>query len=107
LKLARAKNPQRFTFTESDKQGVVCCVELILLPDLFGKRPAAYIHKVYTDERSQGKGKATALINKAIAMARKEGCYKVFTICKNDETAKFYERFGMIRDQLGLTLRLS
>jgi len=107
LKLVRAKKPQRFTFTESDREDVVCCVELIILPDLFGERPAAYIHKVYTDESCQRQGRATGLVNQAIAKARKEGCHKIFTICKDEETAKFYERFGMVKDQLGMTLRLS
>ena len=80
-------------------------VELIILPDLFGKRPAAYIHKVYTEDSYQGRGIATSLVKEAISYAKEHGCYKVFLVCRG-ETVSFYRRLGLHEDKVGMVKML-
>ena len=80
-------------------------VEILILPDLFGGRPAAYIHKVYTDSEHQGKGLASGLVREAIEYAKMKGCYKVFLVCR-EGIAPFYERFGFQKGQVEMRLKL-
>ena len=101
MKLVSARKPKRRVFS-ADGDSIV---EIIILPDIFGMKPAAYIHKVHTDEEHRGKGYATKLVKEAIEYAQREGCYKAFLICHR-ETVPFYERCGMKESQAGMEIRL-
>jgi GNAT superfamily N-acetyltransferase len=94
-------SPRRKVFRVKGKS----IVEVVILPDIFGKRPAAYIHKVYTESEHQGKGLATGLLREAIEYARKEDCFKVFLICK-DDVIPFYTKLGFKAEQAGMVLKL-
>ncbi len=104
LKVDISEKPRRVTFSETSEGEIVSLVELIIIPDVFGQRPAGYIHKIYTDEKYQGKGLATKLVNDAIRCAEKSGCHKVFLITTL-ENVKFYEGLGFEADQCGLVRR--
>lgn len=100
------KTPLRYIFTKQDEtRATVSLVELIILPDLFGRNPCGYIHKVYTDELHQGRGHASELMEKAIEKARENGCYKLFLICQPDITP-FYEKLGLQAKQVEMEIRL-
>jgi len=79
-------------------------VELIVLPDILGKRPAGYIHKVYTVEQFRNHGYASMLVREALEQAKRDGCYKVFLIC-HESMVPFYERFGLSKHQVGMEVR--
>ena len=79
-------------------------VEMFILPDLFGKRPSAYIHKVYTDAAFQGRGLASGLVREAVEYARERGCYKVFLVCQED-VFPFYEMLGFQKGQVEMSVR--
>ena len=111
MKVIAGSEPRRFLFHE-DRSNVggssepVSVVELIILPDLFGKRPAGYIHKVYTDEGFRNIGYASTLVKKAIEFAKEQGCYKVFLICSKD-TVPFYEKNCQMKlNQVEMEVRL-
>ncbi len=104
MKIAKGAKGHREVFTYSEGGVPRSMVELIVMPDLFGKRPVGYIHKVYTDETHKGRGLATSLVRKAVDFAREKGCYKVFLTCR-EETAPFYEKSGFKKEQVGMVLR--
>jgi len=101
LRIVEADSPTRHVFREGDES----VVELIVIPDILGRRPVGYIHKVVTAEECQDKGFATELMIIALASAKDMGCYKVFLIC-GDENRGFYERLGFKPHQSGMELRL-
>jgi len=63
-------------------------------------RPFALIENVVTlsDHRKRGLGRQ--IVQRAIEMAREQGCYRVtlMTGSKREETLRFYESAGMRRD---------
>ena len=109
MKISYEAEPKRRLFTirhdSNEKNTIESVVELIIIPDIFGKRPAGYIHKVYTDTDFSGRGHASGLVNKAIKTAFEQyDCYKVFLI-SDEKTAPFYEKLGMCRHQFGMQIR--
>ena len=91
--------PERKVFTAKDDNGrVVSIVELFVLPDIFYKSPAGYIHKVYTEPTRQKEGLASKLVQIALAYAKDIGCYKVFLVC-HPENFKFYADLGFKKNQ--------
>ncbi|MEM4274770.1 MAG: GNAT family N-acetyltransferase [Candidatus Nitrosocaldaceae archaeon] len=98
LDVKYVKEPIRYIFSISDNGNIKSVVELIIIYDIFGGRPSAYIHKVYTAEKYQRQGFATKLLNDAINKAKEMNCYKVFLVC-DDKLVDFYERLGFFIDQ--------
>ena len=95
------EEPKRKILVIKDGDEILSLVELIIIHDIFGKRPCAYIHKVYTIDREQGKGYASRLVKEAIRYAKNQGCYKVFLICKED-LIPFYNRLRFEKDQVSM-----
>ncbi len=61
--------------------------------------PYAIIENVVVDEAARGKGHGEALIEQAIAEARRAGCYKV-SLTSNKRRGgahRFYERLGFVQ----------
>ncbi len=101
LEIHTAKEPEHYIFNIMNKS----VVEMIVIYDVFGKRPAAYIHKVYTAEEEQNKGYASRLLGMAIDVAKQLNCYKVFVICNEDNKA-FYQKNGFKADQISMRINL-
>lgn len=84
---------------EEKGQIVSSCV-CVIVPNLTrGQRPYGFIENVVTDKEYRGRGLATACLNYAKGLARKENCYKLMlmTGSKQEETLRFYERAGYNR----------
>lgn len=81
---------------EEDGNIVSSCV-CVIIPNLTrGQRPYAFIENVVTDEKYRKKGLATACLDFAREIARRENCYKMMLLTgsKQDSTLKFYEQAG-------------
>ena len=78
---------------------VSSCV-CVIIPNLtHEQRPYALIENVITDENYRKKGHATACLNFAKEIARRENCYKMMLLTgsKSKDTLRFYEQAGFNR----------
>ena len=81
---------------EVDGQIVSSCV-CVIIPNLTRNvRPYAFVENVVTRQEYRGKGLATACLNYAKEIARKENCYKMMLLTgsKDPKTLRFYESAG-------------
>ncbi len=79
---------------------VSSCV-CVIIPNLtHEQRPYALIENVITDENYRKKGHATACLNFAKEIARRENCYKMMLLTgsKSKDTLRFYEQAGYNRN---------
>ncbi|MBQ9119431.1 MAG: GNAT family N-acetyltransferase [Lachnospiraceae bacterium] len=84
---------------EEDGKIVSSCV-CVIIPNLtHGQQPYAFVENVITDEAYRGKGLATACLNYAKELAKKENCYKLMLLTgsKKESTLQFYENAGYNR----------
>lgn len=81
-----------------EKDGkIVSSVTLVVIKNLTrGMRPYALIENVVTHRDYRKRGFATALMQKAVEIARNSGCYKVMLLtgAKDENTLRFYEKCG-------------
>lgn len=82
----------------ADENGLLVssCV-CVIIPNLTrGQRPYAFIENVITDKDYRKKGFATACLNFAKEIAKRENCYKMMLLTgsKEESTLKFYEQAG-------------
>ena len=85
---------------EEDGKIVSSCV-CVIIPNLtHNQKPYAFIENVITDIKHRNKGLATACLNYAREIARKESCYKMMllTSSKEERTLNFYEQAGYNRN---------
>lgn len=79
------------------KGGIVGSCLLIVVPNLnhYG-RPFGVIENVITHEDFRRRGIGTRLMRRALAMARKKGCYKVMLLtgAKRRSVHRFYQKAG-------------
>ncbi|UZQ85709.1 GNAT family N-acetyltransferase [Thermoclostridium stercorarium] len=76
---------------------IVSSVTLVVIKNLTrGMRPYALIENVVTHKDYRRRGYATALMDKAMDIARDSGCYKVMLLtgAKDENTLRFYEKCG-------------
>ncbi len=81
---------------EQDGRIVSSCV-CVIIPNLTrGACPYAFIENVVTDSRYRGRGYATACLDYACDIAKRENCYKVMlmTGSKSESTLNFYKKAG-------------
>lgn len=81
---------------EEDEKIVSSCV-CIIIPNLTHEQKSyALIENVITDENHRKKGYATACLNYAREIAKKEDCYKIMlmTGSKEESTLNFYQKAG-------------
>lgn len=79
-----------------DGRIVSSCV-CVIIPNLtHNQQPYALIENVITDEAYRGKGLATACLDYAREIARRENCYKMMLLTGSKEasTHHFYQRAG-------------
>lgn len=84
---------------EEDGKIVSSCV-CVIIPNLtHSQRPYAFVENVITDEAYREKGLATACLDYAKQLARKENCYKLMLLTgsKEEQTLQFYEKAGYNR----------
>lgn len=82
----------------ADEDGVIAasCV-CVIIPNLTrGQRPYAFIENVVTSAKYRRKGLATACLDYARELARKENCYKMMLLTgsKDRGVLEFYEKAG-------------
>ena len=91
--------------TDDNHHLIVCEVEgkivsscvCVIIPNLTrGVRSYAFVENVVTHAEYRGKGYATACLNYAKELARKENCYKMMLLTgsKSSETLAFYQNAG-------------
>ena len=80
-----------------EKGEIVSSCVCVIVPNLtHGQRPYALIENVITDERYRKKGYATACLDFAKEIAKKESCYKIMLMTGSKEESKlnFYKKAG-------------
>lgn len=94
---------------EEDNIIVASCVLNIINNLTRRARPYALIENVVTHQDYRKKGYATAILWKAIEIAKEKNCYKVMLLTsrKEESTLRFYEKAGFTRgDKTGFVIRL-
>jgi GNAT superfamily N-acetyltransferase len=92
-----------------DGKLVSACNVIIIRNLTRNARPYALIENVITHPGYRKKGYGTAILQKAITMAREHNCYKVMlmTSRKDESILKFYEKAGFDRgDKTAFVIRL-
>ena len=81
---------------EAEGKIISSCV-CVIIPNLTrNQRPYAFVENVVTHADYRGKGIATACLDYARDIAKKENCYKLMLLTgsKNEKTLNFYRRAG-------------
>lgn len=87
---------------------IVATATVSILPNLtFGGRPLARIENVITHPDYRGRGFARALMDEALARAKRAHCADVSLLSPRSGPAEaFYRKLGFADDMAGLHLRL-
>ncbi|MBR5514515.1 MAG: GNAT family N-acetyltransferase [Ruminococcus sp.] len=81
---------------ETEGKVISSCV-CVIIPNLTrNQRPYAFVENVVTHADYRGKGIATACLDYAREIAKKENCYKLMLLTgsKDENTLNFYRRAG-------------
>ena len=107
LKLIR-KNPSHKIFVAVDKHnkaiGLITLVIEQKFIHWFGKM--SHIEDVVVRSGFEGQGIGSALVKRAIAAAKKAGCYRIRLFC-SDKNLKFYKRAGFFQHENGMQLDIN
>ncbi len=100
LKEMKSKGSRIFV---AEKDGKIIGSITLLIEQKFIRNggKAGHIEDVSTRKGFEGKGVGSALVQKALETARKEGCYKVVLDC-SEANVKFYENNGFKRNEIGM-----
>lgn len=86
----------------AEKNGrIVSSCVCVIIPNLtHGQQPYAFVENVVTDPAYRGRGLATACLDYAKEIAKREHCYKLMLLTgsKLESTLNFYERAGYNRN---------
>ena len=94
---------------EEDGMIISSCMLIIIKNLTRNARPFALIENVVTHERYRKKGYGTAVLQKAITIAKEKNCNKIMlmTSRKEESTLKFYEKLGFKRgDKTAFIIRV-
>ena len=94
---------------EEDGMLVSTCNLTVILNLTRQAKPFGLVENVVTHPNYRNNGYGTALLKKAVQIAREHGCYKVMLLTsqKDDATLNFYENAGFNRDEkTGFILRI-
>ena len=71
-------------------------------------KPAAIVENMVVESRSRGAGVGDKLMDAALKIARRRGCYKLSLTSnrRRPKAHRFYEKFGMRRTHYGFTIYL-
>lgn len=97
-RILKDKDHHIIVAVENDR--IVSSCVCVIIPNLtHAQQPYALIENVVTDPQYRGKGLATACLNYAREIAKKNDCYKLMLLTgsKQESTLNFYERAGYNR----------
>jgi len=85
---------------EKDGKIVSSCTLTAIKSSTRGGKPYGLIEYVITDSTYRKRGYGTAIINKAVEVAKEKNCYKVMLLTgrKEESTLRFYEPVGFERE---------
>lgn len=90
-------DPNHHIIVAEEEGEIVSSCVCVIIPNLTrGQRPYAFVENVITDENYRKRGLATACLDYAREIAKRENCYKMMLLTgsKNDSTLRFYEQAG-------------
>lgn len=104
----RLVNDQNYHLIAAEEDGrLVSTCTCVIIPNLTrGPRPYAWVENVVTHPDYRGRGLATACLDYAREIARRENCYRLvlMTGSRQESTLRFYKRAGYNRtDKTGFT----
>lgn len=103
-------DPNHFCLVIEDEGVMVSSCILVIIKNLTrNARPYALIENVVTHEQYRKRGYGTAILKRAIEIAKEKDCYKVMlmTSTKEASTLRFYERAGFHKgDKTAFTIRM-
>ena len=82
---------------EDGKYKIIGYISVHYLPYFFLRGPEGYISELFISEKVRGKGVGTALMEQAIAEARKRGCSRLSLVnsrTRESYRRKYYEKHG-------------
>jgi GNAT superfamily N-acetyltransferase len=93
--------------TAQDGDATVGRAYLYLIYNDLHEEPYGLLEDVFVEESHRGKGLGTDLINRVIAEAKEQGCYKLVGTSRESrpEVHKMYEGLGF--DKYGFAFRLN
>lgn len=96
------KDPNHFCLViEADGMIIASCILVIIKNLTRNARPYALIENVVTHNDYRKKGYGTAILKKAIEIAKEQNCYKIMLMTgrKEESTLRFYEKAGFHRGE--------
>ena len=90
-------DPDHHIIVAVEDDHIVSSCVCVIIPNLtHGQQPYAFIENVITDEAYRGRGLATACLDYAREIARRENCYKMMLLTgsREESTHRFYQRAG-------------
>lgn len=90
-------DPDHHIIVAVEEGCIVSSCVCVIIPNLtHNQQPYAFIENVITDEAYRGRGLATACLDYAREIARRENCYKMMLLTgfKEESTHRFYQRAG-------------
>lgn len=96
---------KKITMLQNDK--IIGRVFLYLLKNDLHSVPFGFIEDVFVESEFRGQGIGTKLVNEAIAIAKKEGCYKVICTSRygKEKVHEIYKKIGFIEQ--GIEFRIN
>ena len=93
---AIAANPNHKILVARLGGRVVGCSDIVIVQNLRHGRPYAILENVVVDEKHRSLGIGRALTERAVAIAREAGCYRVSLTSdrRREDAHRFYEREG-------------
>jgi GNAT superfamily N-acetyltransferase len=90
-------DPNRYYFVVEDDGVIVSSCTLIIIDNLTRSgRPFGLIENVVTHKEYRKRGYGTAVLHKALEVAKNKDCYKIVLLTgrKEESVLRFYERVG-------------